>query len=283
MAASLEDILASHRTGRAVVMGILNVTPDSFSDGGRFFDPASAVARALRMVAEGADVIDVGAESTRPGSDRIPAAEQIARLEPVLPDVARMGVAVSIDTTLAEVARFALDAGAAIVNDVSAARDDPKLLRLAAERGAAVVLMHMLGQPKSMQQDPRYDDVVAEVRQFLADRLTAAEAAGVRRDRCIVDPGIGFGKGLRHNLALLRGAGALAELGVPVLYGPSRKRFIGELTGQGDTDRRLGGTIAACLAAFAGGATIFRVHDVAEVVQALAVAAAVAGADARRP
>ena len=283
MAASLEDILASHRTGRAVVMGILNVTPDSFSDGGRFFDPASAVARALRMVAEGADVIDVGAESTRPGSDRIPAAEQIARLEPVLPDVARMGVAVSIDTTLAEVARFALDAGAAIVNDVSAARDDPKLLRLAAERGAAVVLMHMLGQPKSMQQEPRYDDVVAEVRQFLADRLTAAEAAGVRRDRCIVDPGIGFGKGLRHNLALLRGAGALAELGVPVLYGPSRKRFIGELTGQGDTDRRLGGTIAACLAAYSRGATIFRVHDVAEVVQALAVAAAVAGADARRP
>jgi len=280
MSASLEDILNSHRTGRPVVMGILNVTPDSFSDGGRFFDPASAVAQALRMAADGADVIDVGAESTRPGSDRVSAAEQIARLEPVLPEVVRTGAVVSIDTTRAEVAAFAVDAGAEIVNDVSAGRDDPELLPLVAARGAAVVLMHMLGEPKTMQADPRYEDVVAEVRQFLTGRLAAAEAAGVARRRCIVDPGIGFGKTLQHNLSLLAGARAMAELGVPVLYGPSRKRFIGDLTGQPDTDRRLGGTIAACLAAFGGGATIFRVHDVAEAVQALAVAAAVRSAGA---
>ncbi|MHC4715955.1 MAG: dihydropteroate synthase [Planctomycetota bacterium] len=275
MAATLDEILASHQTGRAVLMGILNVTPDSFSDGGRFFDPASAVAQAARMVADGADVIDIGAESTRPGSDRVPARDQIARLEPVLPEVARLDVIVSVDTTRAEVAEFALRAGAAIVNDVSAGRDDPDLLPLAAARGAAVVLMHMLGEPKSMQEDPRYDDVVAQVRAFLAARLAAAAEAGIARQRCIVDPGIGFGKRVEHNLALLARARAFADLGVPVLYGPSRKRFIGDVTGQADTDRRLGGTIAACLAAYRGGATIFRVHDVEPVAQALALAAAV--------
>ena len=280
MPARLEKILTSHRTGAAAVMGILNVTPDSFSDGGRFFDPASAVAQAARLAAEGADVIDVGAESTRPGSARVSAEEQIRRLEPVLPDVVRLGVPVSIDTTLAVVAAFALDAGAVIVNDVSAGRDDAELLPLVAERGAAVVLMHMLGRPKTMQADPHYDDVVAEVRAFLAGRLDAAEAAGIDRDRCLVDPGIGFGKRLEHNVALIAHAASLATLGVPVLYGPSRKRFIGELIGQDDPDRRLGGTIAACVQARRGGATVFRVHDVAEVVQALAVADAVAEASA---
>ena len=281
MSASLEEILSSHRTGRAVVMGVLNVTPDSFSDGGRFFDPASAVAQALRMVADGADIIDVGAESTRPGSDRVGADEQIARIEPVLPEVAKLGVIVSVDTTVAAVAEFGLRAGAAIINDVSAGRDDPDLLPLAADRGAPVVLMHMLGEPKSMQADPRYDDVVAEVRQFLADRLAAAASAGVDRARCIVDPGIGFGKRPEHNLALLAGAEAFGELGVPVLYGPSRKRFIADVTGPADADHRLGGTIAACLAAYGGGATIFRVHDVAAVAQALAIWAAVKGAERR--
>ena len=280
MPATLDEILNSHRTGRAVVMGVLNVTPDSFSDGGDFYDPAAAVAQALRMVAEGADIIDVGAESTRPGSGRVSAADQIRRLEPVLPEAAKLDVTVSIDTTLAEVARFALDAGAEIVNDVSAGRDDGELLPLAGRRGAPVVLMHMLGAPKTMQDDPRYDDVVTEVRDFLAARLAAAEDAGVPRERCIVDPGIGFGKRLEHNLALLAGVGLLGELGVPVLVGPSRKRFIGELTGQGDPQQRLGGSIAACLLARANGATIFRVHDVGETVQALAVAGAIAQAGA---
>ena len=280
MPATLDEILNSHRTGRAVVMGVLNVTPDSFSDGGEFYDPAAAVAQALCMVAEGADIIDVGAESTRPGSERVSAADQIRRLEPVLPEAAKLDVTVSIDTTLAEVARFALDAGAEMVNDVSAGRDDGELLPLAGRRGAPVVLMHMLGAPKTMQADPSYDDVVAEVRDFLAERLAAAEDAGVPRERCIVDPGIGFGKRLEHNLALLAGVGVLGELGAAVMVGPSRKRFIGELTGQGDPQQRLGGSIAACLLARANGATIFRVHDVGETVQALAVAGAIARAGA---
>jgi dihydropteroate synthase len=273
--ATLDDILSSRRTGRAIVMGVLNVTPDSFSDGGCFLDPPAAVEQARRMLAAGADVIDVGAESTRPGSARVPAAEQIRRLSPVLGEVAALGAAVSIDTTSAAVAEAALDAGAGIINDVTAGREDPAILPLAAARGCPVVLMHMLGEPKSMQVDPRYDDVVAEVRQFLADRLGAAESAGVPRANCIVDPGIGFGKRLEHNLALLAHVDALVELGAAVLVGPSRKRFIGELTGEGDPPRRLGGTIAACLACFRRGATLFRVHDVAPVVQALAVAAAV--------
>ena len=277
MAATVDDILSSHRTGRAVVMGVLNVTPDSFSDGGEFLDPTRAVAQARQMVAEGADVIDVGAESTRPGSDRVSADEQIRRIEAVLPAVAAAAT-VSIDTTRAAVADFALDAGAVIVNDVSAGRDDPDMLALAAERRCGLVLMHMLGEPKTMQADPRYDDVVAEVRDFLAGRLAAAEAAGVARRRCIVDPGIGFGKRLEHNLALLAGVGALTGLGAAVLVGPSRKRFIGELTGQDLPSARVGGTVGACLVARAAGATIFRVHDVAPVVGALAVARAAANA-----
>ena len=278
MPVTLEDILNSPRTRRPIVMGVLNVTPDSFSDGGRFYDPAAAVAQALRMVAEGADAIDAGAESTRPGSDRVSAAEQIRRLEPVLPDVARAGVPVSIDTTLGEVAAFALDAGATIINDVSAGRDDPEMLPLAGERAHALILMHMLGEPKTMQENPAYDDVVAEVRDFLAGRLAAAEAAGMARSRCIVDPGIGFGKKLAHNLALLASVDALAELGAPVLVGPSRKRFIGEIAGAETPDQRLGGSIAACLSAHRRGASIFRVHDVAATVQAFAVARAIRGA-----
>jgi len=210
MAASVADILRSHSTGRATVMGILNVTPDSFSDGGRFLRPADARQRAARLLAEGADAIDIGAESTRPGSDRVPPGEQIDRLRDVLPAVCGLGRPVSIDTTSAEVAAFALDAGAAIVNDISAGRDDPGLFALAAERGCPIVLMHMLGQPKTMQADPRYEDVVAEVAAFLRGRVEAAEAAGVPRERCIVDPGIGFGKKREHNLALLANAGALA-------------------------------------------------------------------------
>ncbi len=281
MGLSLDDILASHRTRKPVVMGILNVTPDSFSDGGEFFDPGAAADRARRMADEGADIIDVGAESTRPGSERVTAGEQLRRLRKILPAAVASGAVVSIDTTLSPVARFALDEGAGIINDVSAGRDDPAMLDLAATRGAPIVLMHMLGKPKDMQAEPRYDDVVAEVRAFLAERVAAAEAAGVPQERIIVDPGIGFGKRIEHNLALLAGIGELASLGCGVLVGPSRKRFIGELTGQDDPQQRAAGTIAACLAAWRGGATIFRVHDVGPLRQALAVATAVdrAGAE----
>jgi len=276
--ATIDEILTSHHSGRSVVMGILNVTPDSFSDGGEFFDPPAARAQALRMLDEGADVIDIGAESTRPGSAGVGPVDQIHRLRDVLPAVAETGATVSIDTTSAEVAAFALEAGAAIINDVSAGRDDPQILSLAAERKAPLVLMHMLGRPRTMQDNPRYDDVVAEVREFLAGRVEAAAAAGVARGRIIVDPGIGFGKRLEHNLALLAaGVGALLELGCPVLVGPSRKRFIGELTGCEAARRRLGGTLAACLAARRRGASIFRVHDVGPVVEALKVFEAIEG------
>jgi len=276
---SMDDILNLHRTGRAVVMGVLNVTPDSFSDGGKYLAPADAVAHARRMIDEGADLIDIGAESTRPGSERVSAGEQIARLREVLPAVAAAGAQVSIDTTRAEVARFALDAGAAMVNDVSAGRDDPALLPLVAERGVPVVLMHMLGEPKTMQNRPCYADVVREVGDFLSARLAAAEAAGIPRGRCIVDPGIGFGKELEHNLALLAGVGEFRRLGCPILVGPSRKRFLGQLTGEESPARRGSATIAACLAAWRRGATIFRVHDVADLVQALRVAQAVEDAE----
>ena len=271
-------MLASHRTRRSVIVGILNVTPDSFSDGGRFLDPADARARAGRLVADGAQAIDIGAESTRPGSRRIGPDEQIRRLREVLPAVCGLGVPVSIDTTQAEVAEFALDAGAQIVNDVSAGRDDPELLPLVARRGAAVILMHMLGTPKTMQEDPHYEDVVAEVRAFLAARIAAAEDAGVPRDRVVIDPGIGFGKRLAHNLLLLRNIEALCSLGLPVLVGPSRKRFIGEITGEAEPRHRVAGTVAACLAARRGGASVFRVHDVKELAESLAVDAAIATA-----
>jgi dihydropteroate synthase len=276
---SLVDILSSHHTHRPVVMGVLNVTPDSFSDGGSFLSPDKASTQTRRILTGGADIIDVGAESTRPGSNRVSADDQIARLTEILPVVCAVakqaGALVSIDTTRAEVAQFALEAGADLLNDVSAGRDDPEILALAAQREVPVVLMHKLGEPATMQADPHYDDVVAEVNAFLAKRINAAVAAGLPREYCIVDPGIGFGKRLEHNLALLAGVGELCKLGVPVLLGPSRKRFIGELTGADDPADRLGGTIGACLVGYAGGASVFRVHDVAMVKQALAVAAAI--------
>jgi len=252
-------------------MGVLNVTPDSFSDGGRFFAPQAAIAQAQQMVAEGAEIIDVGAESTRPGSDRVPPGEQIDRLREVLPAAVASGALVSIDTTRAAVAEFALDAGAVMVNDVSAGRDDPELLPVVGRRGVPIVLMHMLGRPKTMQNRPEYKDVVTDVRRFLVERIEAAVSAGVARERVIVDPGIGFGKRLEHNLTLLGNLGALAALGRPVLVGPSRKSFIGHLTGEQDPSRRLGGTLAACLAAWRQGASLFRVHDVAAVRQAIMV------------
>ena len=275
MSATLPDILNSHQTHRPIVMGIINVTPDSFSDGGEFFDPSNAVAHAERLAAEGADIIDIGAESTRPGSQRVSPPEQIVRLRDILPAVTAGGTIVSIDTTSSEVAEFALDAGATIVNDVSAGQDDPKMLSLIGSNGASVVLMHMLGKPRTMQNNPHYDNVVKQVRAFLEKRIAAAVTAGVKRERIIVDPGIGFGKKLQHNLELLNGVEKLLDLGCPMLIGASRKRFIGELTGLENPKRRLAGTIAASLAAWTRGATIFRVHDVAEMFQAMKVATAV--------
>lgn len=275
MSTRVDAILTRAQAGEPIIMGVLNVTPDSFSDGGEFLAAEAAIAQARQMAADGADLIDVGAESTRPGSERVSADQQIDRLRDIVPAVAELGAPVSIDTTHAAVARFALDAGAAIINDVSAGREDPAIFDLAAERTAPICLMHMLGQPKTMQADPQYDDVVAEVRDFLAERRDAAVAVGVEAGRIILDPGIGFGKTLQHNLLLLAGVEQLAAMGHPVLIGASRKRFIGELAGVDTPADRIPGTLAACLAAWRGGATIFRVHDVAAATQAFAVARAI--------
>jgi dihydropteroate synthase len=257
-------------------MGIVNVTPDSFSDGGLCADVASAVDHARAMVASGATILDVGAESTKPGAARVSAADQISRLADILPALCELGVAVSIDTTRAEVAEFALDCGATMINDISAGRDDPAMFDLAASRGAELVLMHMQGEPASMQANPQYDDVVAEVAAFLAERMAAAIAAGVAANHIILDPGIGFGKTTSDNLALLQQVDAILALDTRVLIGPSRKRFIDDLSGAPTPTDRIGGTIAACLETYRQGATLFRVHDVRDVHQALTVACAMA-------
>jgi dihydropteroate synthase len=253
-------------------MGVVNVTPDSFSDAGRHLDPAAALAGIETMAAAGAAIVDVGAESTRPGAAPVAEAEELRRLEPILDAVAAGGapVPLSIDTSKARVARAALDAGFVLVNDVTAGRAEPDLLEAAAAAGAAVCLMHMRGDPRTMQDDPRYDDVVGEVRGFLEERAEAAERAGVPGERVLVDPGIGFGKTLAHNLALLRGLPAIARLGRPVVVGVSRKGMLGALLGR-PVDERLAGSLAAGLAAVARGAAVLRVHDVRETVDALRV------------
>lgn len=278
MAISVDEILSSHRTGRTVVCGILNVTPDSFSDGGKFIEPGAAIEHARQMVTLGADMIDIGAESTRPGSPRVPAGEQIDRLRQVLPGVAQLGAPISIDTFSAEVASFALDNGAAIINDIWAGRADPEVFSLAAKCRAPVVLMHMLGEPGTMQVDPSYKDVVAEVKEFLRERKQAAVKAGVDPRRLIVDPGIGFGKKIEHNLLLLEGLQTFCELDCPMMIGVSRKRFLGQLMGQDVPANRVSGTVAASILAWQRGATIHRVHDVSEVSAALAVAKAITSA-----
>jgi dihydropteroate synthase len=243
-------------------MGILNVTPDSFSDGGRFFDKEDAVGHGEALAAAGADIIDVGGESSRPFSDPVPAEEEIQRVVPVIEELARrLSVPISIDTTKVQVAVRALDAGAVIVNDIGALRLDPAMANLVADRGVPVVLMHMQGTPKSMQTNPQYEDVVAEVKSFLADAIHRAEEAGIDRSKIIVDPGIGFGKTVSHNLRLIKDLSALQPLGVPVLIGPSRKSFISKILGPGD-ERREVGTQAAVTAAAMNGAHIVRVHDV---------------------
>jgi dihydropteroate synthase len=259
--------LAGLALDRPWLMGILNVTPDSFSDGGRFLDPAAAAAQAAAMAA--AEIIDVGGESTRPGSAGVAAAEELARVLPVVAGLS--GRTVSIDTRKAAVARAAIAAGAAIVNDVSALRHDPALAAAVAAAGVPVVLMHAQGDPLTMQDDPRYGDVVVEVYAGLAERVAAAEAAGIARDRIVVDPGIGFGKTVAHNLALLAALSAFHGLGCPVLVGASRKRFIGALGAAAEPAARLPGSLAVALAAVAQGVQVLRVHDVAETRQALAL------------
>ncbi len=260
-----------------VLVGVLNVTPDSFSDGGEFLDPEVAVARAATMLDEGARIIDVGGESTRPGSDPVPPEEEARRVVPVIREMLneRPEAIVSIDTHRAGIAGAALEAGARIVNDVTALRGDPRMAALVADARCPVVLMHMLGEPKTMQRDPRYGDVVREVRDFLAARAEHAVAAGVKEENIILDPGIGFGKTPEHNLALLKHLDSLVELGFPVLVGASRKSFIGKITGAEEARERVPGTVAANVLAYERGATFFRVHDVRANREALAVARAI--------
>ena len=257
-------------------MGIVNVTPDSFSDGGLYLNSDAAIAHGLQLASEGADVLDIGGESTRPGADEVPADEELRRTEPVVRALAAAGHSVSIDTSKAEVAAAALDFGARTVNDVTAFRGDSDIAALCAERGCDVVLMHMLGTPRTMQDDPAYDDVVDDVKAFLAERVEAAVGAGVAEDRIWVDPGIGFGKTLEHNLELLRRLGELRSLGRPIIVGTSRKRFIGTITGR-EADERIGGSVASNVLALVNGADAFRVHDVAQVKEALDVAEVLLG------
>jgi dihydropteroate synthase len=260
-----------------VLVGVLNVTPDSFSDGGDFLDPAKAAAHAAAMLDEGAGIIDVGGESTRPGSDRVPREEEARRVVPVIEEILANSpdAIVSIDTYRAATAEAALGAGARIVNDVTALRGDPRMAGVVAEARCPVVLMHMLGEPKTMQHDPRYADVVREVRDFLAGRAEHAVAAGVEPENVILDPGIGFGKKLEHNLALLRHLDELVALGFPVLVGASRKSSLGTITGVKEARDRVPGTVAANVIAYERGATLFRVHDVRLNREALAVARAI--------
>lgn len=267
-------------TIRPRVMGIVNVTPDSFSDGGRFLDPSAALAQALRLVADGADILDIGGESTRPGATPVPAAEEIARVVPLIQAIrAHSDVTISIDTMKPAVARAAVAAGASLWNDVAALRFAPEAPETAADLGCEVVLMHMLGQPGTMQHDPRYDDVVAEVEAFLLARALTAMAAGVEREKIWLDPGIGFGKTPAHNLALLAALPRFVALGYPILLGASRKRFIAALDPPGaEPDARLGGSLAAHLHGAAAGVAAVRVHDVRETAQALAVWEAIGGA-----
>jgi dihydropteroate synthase len=259
---------------RCAVMGVVNVTPDSFSDGGRWFDTTAAVKHGLDLVAQGADLVDVGGESTRPGSDPVPAEVELIRVIPVIERLVAVGVAVSVDTMKSEVAAAALDAGARMVNDVTALRHDPRMAEVVAAHGAALCLMHMKGEPKTMQDDPRYDDVVAEVSGFLEQRVAAAVAAGVDPDGICIDPGIGFGKTLAHNVRLLRELDVICAIGPPVVVGTSRKRFIGAITGREESDR-VAGTLATSVMALEKGAAIFRVHDVRDNRDALDVAAAI--------
>jgi dihydropteroate synthase len=269
---ALRPDVAGLSLARPLIMGIVNVTPDSFSDGGRFVAPDAAVGQALSLAAAGADVLDIGGESTRPGSDAVSEDEEIARVLPVIKGLVGYTAArISIDTRKARVMQMAADAGVHIINDVSALTHDPDSLQVAAESGLAVVLMHALGDPKTMQDDPSYDNVLLDVYDALAARIAGCRAGGIAPERLIVDPGIGFGKTLEHNLQLMDGLSLLHGLGVPVMFGASRKAFIGKLTGIDMAGDRVAGSLAANLAALAHGVQVIRVHDVDETRQALSV------------
>jgi dihydropteroate synthase len=254
----------------AMVMGIVNVTPDSFSDGGRFIRPDAAVQHALQLIQEGADVIDIGGESTRPNAAPVPEDEERRRVVPVIRELAQASaVPISIDTMKPAVARAAIEAGAVIVNDVAANRGDPEMWRLVGERGAGYVAMHMLGTPQTMQQGPRYENVVAEIEDFFADRLRRLRECGVQLEQIILDPGLGFGKSVEHNLELLAGLGHFRTYQRPLLVGASRKAFVGQVTGAKETADRLAGSLACACAAVTAGAQIIRTHDVAATRQAV--------------
>ncbi|MEM7446217.1 MAG: dihydropteroate synthase [Pseudomonadota bacterium] len=254
---------------RPRLMGIVNVTPDSFSDGGQFVEASAAIDQGMRLVDEGADIIDVGGESTRPRAEPVAPGEEIARVVPVIEALARAGGQVSVDTRHAETMAAAIDAGAAIVNDVTALTGDSRSLSVVSDRKVPVVLMHMRGDPRTMQGDPRYGNVVEEIRDYLAARIAACTEAGISPDQIAIDPGIGFGKTVDHNLALLNGLPRLASLGRPLLVGASRKSFIGKLSRGAPATERLSGSIAAALFAVRQGASLLRVHDVAQTRQAL--------------
>ena len=266
------------------VMGIVNVTPDSFSDGGSFLDADSAIAHALTLVEEGAQIVDIGGESTRPGAEPVPEAVERQRVVPVIEGLRAAGceAELSIDTSKAAVASAALAAGATFVNDVTALRGDPSMAAVVAGSGARCCLMHMLGEPRTMQVDPCYDEVVADVRSFLRSRMQFAIEHGIAEDRILLDPGIGFGKTVAHNLELLRRLDEITELGPPVVIGTSRKSFLGVIAGEQEAGDRLAGTIATNVIAYERGASVFRVHDVAAVVDALRVAAATVPAPWRK-
>ena len=262
-------------SGGAVVMGVLNVTPDSFSDGGQFADVEKAVANGVEMARQGAAIIDIGAESTRPGSESVSVEDQIARAVPVIKQLSeKIDIPISIDTADPSVAEAALDAGAAIINDITALADEA-MIRLASKRQVPVVLMHMQGTPRTMQADPHYDDVVAEVLEYLMERAKQAENAGIPKERIMLDPGIGFGKTTKHNLQLLNRLDLLCNLGYRVLVGTSRKRFIGQITGKDTPADRIFGTAATVALAVQKGGAVIRVHDVAEMVDVVRVSNAV--------
>jgi dihydropteroate synthase len=261
------------------IMGILNVTPDSFSDGGEWFDFGDAVEHGRALVAEGADILDVGGESTRPGAEPIATDEELRRVVPVVSALRDVDAQLSVDTMKLAVAEAAVEAGATFVNDVTAFRHDPAIAGLVADRGCDCCLMHALGEPRTMQKDPRYGDVVDDVRAFLEDRVRFAVGEGVREERIVLDPGIGFGKTLDHNLELLRRLDEIVAIGFPVVIGTSRKSFLGRLTGRDDPHDRVAATLATTVLALERGAEIFRVHDVAPTKDALAVATATLRAD----
>ncbi len=277
-----DDIQRAHLNRHPLIMGVVNVTPDSFSDGGRYSRPVEAVAHGLSLAGQGADILDIGGESTRPGAQPVSVEAELARVIPVIQGLRReTACAISIDTSKPEVMQAAIEAGADMINDVNGLRS-PGALASAASLGAPICLMHMQGEPRTMQSEPRYRDVVAEVADFLAQRVASCLAAGIRREQLVIDPGFGFGKTLEHNLALLSGIETLRQSGVPVLAGLSRKSMLGAITGRASTDQRLAASLAAALLAAQRGAAIVRVHDVAETCDVIKVWLATRSAEQSR-